>query len=211
MNEISQKTGLSSAGLSQALNKLIKVRIIKKFIPILNEKNKRYSGYVVSDGMFRFWYRFVVRGITAITRGFGEQFFENQVKKFMHEYMGFVFEEISQEYVLEQGISGNLSIFVSETGKWVGQDNERKQPSDIDVVGIDRVRKQAVIGECKFRNKKADKDEIEALAERRHLITPYNVMEMLYFSLAGYDKGALKTADALGVRTLEIDDIYKSL
>ena len=208
MNEISGKTGISTSGLSQALNKLIKVRIIKKFIPILNEKNKRYGGYVVSDGMFRFWYRFGPRGITAVTRGFGAQYYDNQVKPFIHEYMGYVFEEMCQEYVMEQGISGNLGVFTSETGKWTGHDNERKQPSDIDVVGIDRVNKQAVIGECKFRNKPVDKEEIEALYKRRSLIMPYDVKEILYFSLAGYEKGAKKIAGGLGIKTFVIDEIY---
>ena len=208
MNEISQKTGISTAGLTQALNKLIKVRIIKKFIPILNEKNKRYSGYAVGDGMFRFWYRFVARGTTAITRGFGSQFFYARVKPYIHEYMGYVFEEMCQEYVMEKGIIGSLPVFVNETGKWIGQDNEKKQPSDIDVVGIDRVNKQAVIGECKFRNKQADSMEIEALADRKRLVAPYDVKDMLYFSLGGYDKVAIGKGEELGVRLLGISDIY---
>ena len=109
---------------------------------------------------------------------------------------------------MEQGISGSLPVFISETGKWTGQDNEKKQPSDIDVVGIDRVTKQAVIGECKFRNKKADGNEIETLANRRRLVAPYNVRDMLYFSLGGYDKGALAKGEELGVRLIEVSDIY---
>ena len=208
MNEISQRTGISTAGLTQALNKLMKVRIIKKFIPIIKKKNKRYSGYAVGDGMFRFWYRFVSRGTTAITRGFGTQYFETQVKPFIHEFMGYVFEEMCQEYVMEKGIIGSLPVFVNETGKWTGQDNEKKQPSDIDVVGIDRVKKQAVIGECKFGNKKVDSNEIETLANRRRLVAPYNVRDMLYFSLGGYDKGALAKGEELGVRLIEVSDIY---
>ena len=208
MNEISQKTGISTAGLTQALNKLIKVRIIKKFIPILNENNKRYSGYAVGDGMFRFWYRFVARGTTAITRGFGTQYFDAQVKPFIHEYMGSVFEEMCQEYVMEKGITGSLPVFVNETGKWTGQDNEKKQPSDIDVVGIDRVKKQAVIGECKFRNKQADCTQIEALADRKRLVLPFDVKEMLYFSLGRYDKGAKVKGEEMGVRLLDVGDIY---
>ena len=54
MNEIADPTGCSTAQLSQALDKLIGVRIIKKDIPLLNEKNRRYSQYIVEDGMFRF-------------------------------------------------------------------------------------------------------------------------------------------------------------
>ena len=144
----------------------------------------------------------------VLIRGFGAQFFDTRVKPYIHEYMGYVFEEMCQEYVMEKGIIGSLPVFVNETGKWTGQDNEKKQPSDIDVVGIDRVNKQAVIGECKFRNKQADSMEIEALADRKRLVAPYDVKDMLYFSLGGYDKGAIGKGEELGVRLLGISDIY---
>ena len=80
MNEISQKTGVQSAALSKSLSNLTAVRIVSKFVPILNEKSKNQSGYFIDDSMFSFWYRFVLPAREAISLGHGDVFYDTQVK-----------------------------------------------------------------------------------------------------------------------------------
>ena len=188
VNEISDKTGFGSEKVVQALHRLEAVRIIKKDIPILNENNRKLSQYVLRDGMFRFWFRFVPRGVSAIERGFGREYFENAVRPFLHDYMGPVFESICQNYTLVHGITGKYGFMVTRVGKWRGSDPVRKVPTDIDVVGISDIEKKAVIGECKFKNETIGRHEYETLVDRARLVEPFRVEKYLLFSLSGFSK-----------------------
>lgn len=208
MNEISQKTGYSTAALSQAIGRLISVRLVRKDVPVLNEKNRRYTQYILCDGMFRFWYRFVNRAVNAISRGYGETYFEQQVLPEIHDYMALVFEEMCQDFTFRVGMEGKLSFIPMEVGKWRGNDDVLKSPSDIDVVGIDRRTKEAVIGECKFRNQKVDAKEIEILLNRMRLLSGYRVQDVLFFSLTGYENGARKIAQENRIQLFTLDQMY---
>lgn len=192
MSEIASKTGFDSPKISQALKKLETVRIIKRDVPILNEKNKKLAQYALKDGMFGFWFRFVSKGGMAIERGYGEQYYANNVKPFIHDYMGGVFETICQEYVFRAGITGEYGKILTQTGKWRGNDPIMKCPADIDVVGVDTSSKTAVIGECKFKNSPFGKEEYETLRDRSRLIQPYSVEKYLIFSLGGVTKWVLE-------------------
>lgn len=188
MNEIASKTGFDTSKVTQALKKLEAVRIVRRDVPILNEKNKKLAQYVLMDGMFGFWFRFVSKAGMAVERGYGEQYYVANVKPFLHDYMGGVFETICQEYVLRIGMTGELGRMLTKTGKWRGTDAIRKCPADIDVVGIDSVNEIAVIGECKFKNSSFGKDEYETLLDRSRLVSPYLVEKYLIFSLGGVTK-----------------------
>lgn len=188
VNEISDRTGFDSSRLAPALHRLESVRIVRKDTPILNEKNKKLVQYVLQDGMFRFWFRFVSRGTGAIERGYGSRYYQNMVKPFLHEYMGPVFEIICQEYTFQSGIEGEFGGMITRIGKWRGTDPLKHTPADIDVVGIDETEKNAVIGECKFRNSIFGKEEYETLLDRARLVAPYHVSHYLIFSLSGISK-----------------------
>lgn len=198
VNEISDRTGFDSSRLAPALRKLEAVRIVRRDVPILNEKNKKLVQYVLEDGMFRFWFRFVSRGAGAIERGYGERYYQNMVKPFLHEYMGPIFELICQEYTFRVGALGRFGGMITRIGKWRGNDPYRRTPSDIDVVGIDEMDKKAVIGECKFRNTIFGKEEYETLLSRARLVAPYHVSRYLIFSLSGISKWV---ADQIGEKS----------
>ena len=209
VNEISDKTGFGSEKVVQALHRLEAVRIVKRYVPILNEKNKKLSQYVLRYGMFRFWFRFVPRGINAIERGFGRQYFENAVRPFLHEYMGPVFETICQDYTALRGMTGRYGFLVTRIGKWRGSDPVKKEPTDIDVVGISDIDKKAVIGECKFKNEIVGRQEYQTLVDRARLVDPYHVEKYLLFSLSGFsDWLTTHAASDPTLELLSIDDLY---
>ena len=208
MNEISGKTGYDSATVSQAVKRLISVRIIKKDVPILNEKSKRNTHYMLMDGMFRFWYRFVYPGKNAIERGAGKIYFRENVKPVINDYMGLVFEEICREYTFREGIRGAFGESLTNIGKWRGNDNEKKEPADIDVVGVNDRKRVAVLGECKFRNEEMSSEDIEKCIYRGHLI-PYEIMMYLMFSKGGYSKETIQSYQSeKKIRLLTIGDLY---
>lgn len=208
MNEIAAKTGLDTSAVSQAAAKLISVRILKKDIPILNEKNKRYAQYVIRDGMFRFWYRFVPRAAGAVERGLGSEYYDQAVAPFLHEYMGGIFEEMCREYVFVNGLSGKYDEIITNVGKWRGMDNLKKEPADIDVVGINMVDKKAVIGECKFRTARFGREDETKLMDRARLIFPYTVIQYMLFSAGGFTEQVIKDAEDKKVVCVKLEDMY---
>jgi AAA+ ATPase superfamily predicted ATPase len=80
VSEIAGKSGFDTPKVVQALKKLEAVRIVRKETPILNEKNKKLNQYVLQDGMFRFWFRFVSKGISMIERNYGESYYRAAVQ-----------------------------------------------------------------------------------------------------------------------------------
>lgn len=209
VSEIASKTGFDTPKVSQALRKLEAVRIIKKEQPILNEKNRKLNQYVLKDGMFRFWFRFVRKGTGAIERNLGNAYYENAVRPFIHDYMGAVFEEICQDYTFRCGIEGRFGCSITRVGKWRGTDPVKKCPSDVDVVGLDETGRIAVIGECKFRNEKFSKTEYETLLDRARLITGYSVRRYLMFSLSGFtDWVRAEAAKRDDIELIDINGLY---
>ena len=209
VREIAEKTGFDTSKVVQALKKLESVRIIRKESPILNEKNKKLNQYLLRDGMFRFWFRFVSRGISLIERNYGESFYRSAVQPLLHEYMGPVFEEICREYIMRKGAEGAFGSMLTRVGKWRGSDPFRKCPSDIDVVGISDLDKTAVIGECKFRSMPIGKEEYETLHDRARLIAPWRVTHYFLFSLGGFTSWVSEKADEDSVTGLiPIEKLY---
>lgn len=208
VNEIADKAHISTSALSYILKGLSTIGVISKVIPMTEMENKRKMAYVISDGMYRFWYNFIPRAKAAIEMNKGEVFYYSYVKDKLHLFMGSVFEEMCRYYTLSRGLEGELNCLVTNVGSWWGPGHDHT-PTDIDVVGIDDADRKAVIGECKFKNELLDKEVYEALMDRRGLIDKkYEEVEYLFFSLSGYSKWVKENADSNKVKLLKIDDIY---
>ena len=199
-----------------SLEKLMDVGLIEKKKCITEEKNKKKTQYVLKDHMFKFWYQFIPKAISIIELGQGKIYYEKVVKPQIHSFMGSVFEDMCRYYVLEQGVKGAFGTFITETGTWWGVeqliDEEGKkyqQAADIDVVGISSVDKKAVIGECKFKNVKIDKEIYDTLIRRSKLISgKYMVTKYLLFSLGGFTKW-FGEADAPETMLISVEDLYR--
>jgi len=208
MTEIADKAHITTATLSYVLKSLDTVGIISKITPITEKENIRRSIYEVTDGMYRFWYSFVPSGRAAIEMDRGEVFYKNYVKDKIHSFMGKTFEEMCRYYTLLQGMDGKLNCLVTDVGSWWGPGHDHV-PTDIDVVGIDAVSKNAVLGECKFRNEVIDKEVYEALLDRRGLIGKrYKEVEFLLFSLSGFSKLVKENASKDRIKLVELEELY---
>lgn len=211
VNEISNRTGFGSEKVVQALQRLEAVRIVRKDVPILNEKNRKLSQYVIRDGMFRFWFRFIPRGVSVIEREFGRKYYENAVRPYLHEFMGPVFELICQDYTTVRGMTGGYSFLITRVGKWRGSDPVRKEPADIDVVGVSETEKKAVIGECKFKNEAVGRREYETLVDRARLVAPYTVEKYILFSLSGFSDWLVEqAAHNAALELVTMEELYRT-
>ena len=214
LNIIASKVHEKDATVLYSLEKLIGVGLVEKKNCITEEKNRKKTQYVLKDHMFKFWYQFIPKAISVIEIGQGELYYEKIVKPKIHEFMGSVFEQMCRLYTLEQGIQGTLGSFITETGTWWGVEQINKegkryqQSADIDVVGISSIDHTAVLGECKFRNEKIDKEIYETLIRRKDLISGnYIVTKYLLFSLRGFTAW-FDSAEITNTILLTLDDLY---
>ena len=194
LNNIALKIKEKENTILYSLEKLIDVGLVKKNKCITDEKNRKKTQYVLKDHMFKFWYQFIPKAISVIEMGQGNLYYDKIVKRQLHSFMGSVFEDMCRYYTLEQGILGKFESFITEVGTWWGMEQLpdgsgkcHQQSADIDIVGISAIDKSAVIGECKFKNEKIDKEIYETLIRRSKLISQkYKVSKYLLFSLSGY-------------------------
>ena len=217
LNIIASKVREKDSTVLYSLEKLIDVGLVEKKKCITEEKNKKKTQYVLKDHMFKFWYEFIPKAVSVIEMGQGGLYYEKVVKPQLHAYMGSVFEEMCRYYTLEQGIQGAFGSFITQTGNWWGvqqlQDDTGKwyqQATDIDVVGISTVDNTAVIGECKFKNEKIDKNIYETLIGRSRLISgKYNITKYLLFSLSGFTDW-FDTIDKTNIFLITVDDMFRN-
>ena len=216
VNEISQKIGQNSSTVLYALDKLIQVGLITKKKCITEEKNRKKTQYVLKDQMFRFWYAFIPKATSIIEIGQGDLYFDRVVKPQIHNYMGSVFEEMCRYYTLKEGICGAFGNTLTEVGTWWGTEillrgsEKVQQSADIDVVGISELDKTAVLGECKFKNEKIDKNVYDTLLRRSAVISgKYRIIRFLFFSLSGYTSwfDSIQNND---IALLTLDDLYRA-
>lgn len=216
LNIIAGKIGEKEQTVLYSLDKLINVGLVEKKKCITDEKNKKKTQYVLKDYMFKFWYEFIPKATSVIEMGQGEVYYQKVVKPVLHSFMGSVFEEMCRYYTLKQGITGQYGCFVTTVGTWWGVENIkdengdiRTQSADIDVVALSETDKKAVIGECKFKNEKIDKDIYETLLRRGKLISAqYKVSKYIFFSLSGYTDWFESISDK-DVLLLTLDSLYE--
>jgi len=209
LNEIADLTKLETSTVSHAASNLIDTGILKKEYAITDEGNKKKVRYALADHMFRFWYQFVAPHIDIIEMGAGQVHYERIVKPRIPDFMGEVFEDMCRYYTLLLGVRGELPCLVSKTGRWWGTNPTKKEETDIDVVGLDIINKEAVLGECKFRNEVLDKKIFEQLKERHGLIDHrYRVVKYLLFSKSGFSDWILEQQEHEAMMAIDLERMY---
>ena len=208
--EIADKSGISAQNVTHILKNLMSVELIQRQQAITEENNKKKTRYVLADDMIRFWYRFIPEAMDAIEIGQGRIYYEQNVKPQLNSYMGGIFEKMCRQYTLETGIAGAYLCQVTRVGTWWGTNPARREETDIDVVGLNPGRKEAVIGECKFRNEAADKKVYEALEERQALLHQgYRVVQFLLFSAGGFTEWLKEESSRQPIRLIGLKEMYE--
>ncbi len=205
LNEIATKTGLETSGCSNQLASLISLGIVKKEIPIAEPETSRRTIYRLADGMYLFWYRFVRPNTSAIIRGAGSHIYEALVLPQINDFMGQIFEEICIQYLFQPSVYVNLLFPTGKIGRWWGNNPKMKRQEEIDLMAVSG--DQALFGECKWRNEKADEAVVKCLLERGDLFA-YHKKEFFVFSKSGFTKDAIDFSKSCGnVCLVELDEM----
>lgn len=151
--DIASKIGFSdSRKIQPYLHNLITLNIVQKEIPVTikNPIRTRKGIYVISDPLFRFWYRFVFPYLQYLEFGQIEPVIE-QLEKNFEQFVSFQFEKEAR-------------IFLSST---LGFDRiGRFWENDLEIDIIGKKRDQWFIGECKWRNRNITQSDLNTLYKK---------------------------------------------
>jgi len=153
-NEIAQAIGIDGKQISTYTQKLERLRLIEREVPITEEKAKsRRSRYRLLDPLFRFWFRFVYGNEGRYER-LGEDAYEAVIEPELPDFVSQEFEVLCQNALPE--------LYPERTfldiGRWWYHEHE------VDVVGF-TTGGTMVVGECKFTNAPLDYDALASLEE----------------------------------------------
>lgn len=212
LNEIADKTGLPAQNVSHALKNLMETGIVDQRKALTEEKNKKKTMYVLADEMLRFWYSFIPDAVDMIEAGNGSQYYTRYVKPKISVFMGTIFEKMCRQYLIRNGLSGSFLCNITKVGTWWGTNPQKHEETDIDVVGLDKQEKSAVIGECKYKKEPTDRKVYESLLERSNLLHQgYIVKQHLLFSLSGFSaRLEEEAASNKALKLIHIEDMYPS-
>ena len=205
MNEISTKTGMESGPCTKYIKVLMDLGILKRETPITEKEGKK-SVYMITDNLFRFWYRFVPQNITAITSGRIETIYERGIKRHFADYMGLVFEKMCRDYLMYY--AENMPIELRDIGQWWGTDNRNKKQVQIDIVGTPIEGKEYIIGSCKYKQEPVGVDEYELLKEYADAFGKGEKYHFYIFSKAGFTEHLMELQKAGKVKLVTLKDLY---
>lgn len=201
--EISDQTGIKPGTLVFYLNKLEKsLGLIKKISPVCG---KHRPQYVFRDNLFRFWYHFIFRNLSALEMG-NYEYVKKKIIGEMPAFEGRVFEEIIKELVAKYNgrnlktIPVNLSVL----GGWWG-----RKEGDIDLVGTEK--NSLLAGEVKWTNEPVDVPVITELEDRLSFLkcseAQRSNVHLLVVAKRGFTKSAKRYMEEKGVVGFTLDGV----
>ena len=208
VREIVNRTGIESGPLTKYLETLIDLEIVEKRTA-LTEIGKNKPIYVISDGLFRFWYRYVPKY---------KQFIETERTELIWKYIAEdilqftskTFEDYCRSWLVEKNGSERMAISLTEVGSWWGNPstgkNKNVQQQKVNVVGLGTEEEDLLLGDCYWRNEKIDLPAAEQLIEHSKYF-PYATKELFLFSKRGFTKQVKEFAREKKIRLISLAEM----
>jgi len=139
-NEIAGMAGVESGSLSTYLQRLRRLRLVERHIPVTESPTASKRGrYRIAAPLFRFWFRFVY-GNQDQLRMLGDDAYDEVVEPQLADYVSPLFERLCQ-----RALPDLIDRQFRDVGQWWFKEHE------LDVLGLSG--DGLVAGECKFTSK----------------------------------------------------------
>lgn len=216
LRDLSSALGTPSTSLTEYLRTLQEMRIIDRQLPITAGKDAAGYRYRLTDGFFRFWFRFVRPYASELEAGLEPaDLWTAEVSPAFAEHIAPAFETLCRRWV-----RANLGSEASRVGSWWGpalhelRAKHERETEEIDIVGLHRGR-VSVVGECKWTAKpvsvsllaEVEKYKLPALRQGGAKTGKAGPLIVL-FSRSGFTDGLKATAETSeNLRLVEIDEL----
>ena len=176
VNKIAGYSFIEPKNTARYLRILEDLGILKRELPV-GRKAKR-GVYRFKDLYFAFWFRFVAPYFEEIESGFPDGALED-FKRDFNRYLGFVFEDIAKQFLIELNRIGQLPFKFTKIGRWW------RKGEEIDLVALNERERKALFVEVKWK----DLSEREARGilkdlERKAKVAGFESWEELYGLIA---------------------------
>jgi hypothetical protein len=175
LNQIKQATGLE--GVTAYLNTLQELRLVERVVPVTeNQPHKSRRGlYRLRDQFFRFWFRFIHPNRSLVERGGSQVALDALVAPQLDVFTGPIFEQICQQYLWQQGLSGQLPFVPLRIGSWW------RGGEELDLIALGQ--EAAFLVECKWTRRPIGTDTLADLERKTELIRQELGGRQLYLGL----------------------------
>lgn len=212
-SRIADSTGVNANSVSKYLTTLLGLGILEKAKPLGGGPSSKRTLWRFKDPFFAYWYRFVSRYVGSIEEGAGQAVATYATSGQAHlTYVGKQFETVCLQWVRRESAAGKLPFAALEFGQWWGTDPQMREEADIDVVAVNPIERELLVGECKWRNEFDESAALETLRGRSELFRGYKHKCYVLFSKTEFSKGMReKTRKETDLRLVTVDDLYAGL
>jgi AAA+ ATPase superfamily predicted ATPase len=187
--EIATLTGLPSSHIPKYLSVLVEASFVERRVSVIeNPSASRNGRYHITDPYLRFYFRFLESRQYQFSLKIQDQALA-EITRHMIDFIGtHTWEELCREWVLRAGAVGNLPFMSDQVGSaW-------NRAAQIDVVGLNRMEKTMILGECKWTLDEVERKVMAELVEEKAAkIIPEQGQWRVYFlgfSRSGWTQGA---------------------
>ena len=186
LSSISTNLGLKQTGLTKYLKVLIDLDLIEREVPITeNAPEKSKSGlYRIKDNFIAFWFMFVYPYQAYLEKNETSFVLLEIKKRFIQNYVSFVYEDVCREKMWELSAINTRDFHFTKVGRYWGN-----KTGEIDIVAIDTIGGNLVLGECKYTTSPKGLSILQSLEEKAEAIlklTKTNNVHYILFSTAGF-------------------------
>ncbi|MEC4177054.1 ATP-binding protein [Adlercreutzia sp. R7] len=204
LSDISSVAGIDKATITAYLKGLMELGVVCQEQPVV-DANRKKMRYVLSDNLFRFWYRFVPRYLTPLQAGRSEEVARLIADDHLSTYLGPVFEDVCRQWLVSSMGEAGIPL-INDIGRWWGTDNERKERAELDIVALCDDGSM-ICGECKWQNKLSDVDVLRTLEHRAGLIADGREVRLFLFSKSGFTDQCREAAAQSGCTLIALSDM----
>ena len=194
LSDIASEMGVKSTSVTKYLKTLIDLDLIEREVPITeaNPEKSKSGLYKLTDNYIAFWFKFVYPYRSFLEKGETE-FVLNKIKSgFIQNYVSFIYEDIAREKMWQLNLANTWSFNFDKLGRYWGS-----KCGEVDIVAIDSIEKNIILGECKYTRSQKGLDVLNTLLEKGVVLqklTKSKNIEYIIFSSGGFTKGLLDEA-----------------
>lgn len=194
--EIESVTGLPNVHIPRYLSVLAEAGFVERRVSVMkNPASSRSGRHHITDPYLRFYYRFLEARQYQFSMAIQDQALAEITRHLLDFIATYTWEELSREWVLRAGGWGHLPFMPDQVGSaW-------DRLTQIDVVGINRMEKTLLLGECKWTLKRVDHQVmVQLVKEKTVKVVPGEGRWRVFylgFSRSGWTTEALNYQDEI--------------
>jgi len=207
LSEISSKVKEADSTAGKYIRNLISLGILEKEAPMFADTD-RAGRYRIKDGMYRFWHRFVPKAADLIEDG-RKNIFMSIETSMISDFMGHAFEDVCRQYLRRMNVRDKLPFLFNKIGRWWGGNPITKAETEIDIIAASDGK--AILGECKWINKKMGTEIYEGLREKMRAVPQLIGRDVHFylFSRSGFTESLLREAEKdERLRLVGLNDLF---